>query len=88
MVILSEEVIYMVKIPYAQSNGSLTAEVKLSYAADVFLVNESNFRKYQSGQRFEYYGGHYTKTPVRINVSGIGRWYLIVDGSDYQYQFI
>lgn len=75
------------KIPYAQSNGSLTVEVELKHAADVFLVNESNFRKYQSGQRFEYFGGHYDKTPVRISVSGIGRWYLVVNGSDYRYRF-
>jgi len=88
MAILSKEVIYTVKIPYAQSKGTLTAEVKLSHAADVFLVNESNFRKYQSGQSFEYYGDHYKKTPVRITVSGIGRWYLIVNGSNYQYRFI
>lgn len=77
----------MAQIPYAQSNGRLTAEVQLKYAADVFLVDESNFRKFQSGQRYEYFGGHFKKSPAVITVNGIGRWYLIVRGSDYKYRF-
>jgi len=78
----------MAQIPYADSHGSLTAEVSLKHAADVFLVDSSNFQKYKAGQKFKYYGGHYTSTPVRISVSGTGRWYLIVRGDgQYQYRF-
>lgn len=78
----------MAKIPYADSTGSLSVEVKLEHAADVFLVDSTNFQKYKSGQGFKYYGGHYTTTPVNISVSGTGRWYLIVNGSGkYQYRF-
>lgn len=78
----------MVQVPYANSHGHLSVEVELQHAADVFLVDQSNFRKYQSGQRFRYFGGHYTKTPVRISVDGIGRYYLIVRGSGrYKYRF-
>ncbi|MFT9495832.1 DUF1883 domain-containing protein [Anaerosolibacter sp.] len=78
----------MVKIPYAESNGHLTVEVQLNYAADVFLVDSINYRRYTSGQRFEYFGGHYTRSPVRISVQGSGRWYLIVNGGgQYKYRF-
>ncbi len=77
----------MTQIPYAESNGILSVEVMLKNAADVFLVDSSNFQKYKSGRQFKYYGGHYTQTPVRISVSGNGRWYLIVLGSDYKYRF-
>lgn len=77
----------MTNIPYADSAGILNVEVKLHHAADVFLVDSTNFQLYRNGQRFKYYGGHYTKTPVRITVSGKGRWYLIVIGSAYQYRF-
>lgn len=78
----------MTKIPYANTNGSLSVEVDLKHAADVFLVDSSNYRKYQSGQRFNYFGGHYTKTPVNISVNGAGRWYLIVrGGGQYRYRF-
>lgn len=78
----------MVQIPYADSQGHLTVEVELSYAADVFLVDSVNFQRYKSGSRFTYYGGHYTTSPVRISVQGTGRWYLIVrGGGQYRYQF-
>lgn len=78
----------MAQIPYADSTGYLSVEVQLAHAADVFLVDSSNFQKYKNGQRFDYYGGHYTKTPVHISVNGKGRWYLIVRGSgQYKYRF-
>ncbi len=78
----------MVQVPYANSNGQLSVEVELQHASDVFLIDQSNFRKYQSGQRFKYFGGHYTKTPVRISVEGTGRYYLIVRGGGrYKYRF-
>lgn len=78
-----------VKIPYADSNGTLSVIVDLDYAADVFLVDSNNFRKYQRGESFKYHGGHYTSSPVKITVSGIGRWYLIVIGNtNYSYRFI
>lgn len=78
----------MAQVPYADSNGHLSVEVQLKHAADVFLVDYSNFQKYKSGKQFKYFGGHYTETPVHITVSGSGRWYLIVQGGgQYQYRF-
>lgn len=79
----------MTQIPYAHSNGQLSVEVDLKHAAEVFLVDQVNFNRYQQGQEFIYYGDYYTKTPVTINVQGVGRWYLIVnnDGEDYRYRF-
>ena len=78
----------MDKIPYADSSGRLSVEVHLEHAADVFLVDSINFQHYQNGQNFKYVGGHYTRTPVVITVSGVGRWYLIVQGSPrYRYRF-
>lgn len=77
----------MIKIPYADCHGTLSVEVRLKNTADVFLVDSANYRKYQNHQDFTYFGGHYTQTPVQITVSGNGRWYLIVVGSDYEYRF-
>jgi len=78
----------MSQIPYAESSGSLSVEVSLNNASDVFLVDSSNYQKYKNGQKYEYFGGNYTKTPVIITVSGSGRWYLIVRGSgQYKYRF-
>lgn len=75
------------KIPYADSSGHLTARVELRNAADVFLVDESNFCRFEKGLGFNYYGGHYTRSPVILRVEGSGRWYLVVIGSSYRYQF-
>ncbi|MDN3365381.1 DUF1883 domain-containing protein [Priestia megaterium] len=78
----------MTRIPYADSNGRLSVEVQLENAADVYLLDRTNFQKYQNGQDYKYYGGHCRQTPVNITVSGIGRWYLIVEGSrHYKYRF-
>lgn len=75
------------KIPYADTNGRLTAEVHLNNQANVFLVDDHNYRKMNSGQSFNYYGGFYKRTPVSISINKPGRWYLIVEGSDYKYRF-
>lgn len=78
----------MVNVPYADSTGYLSVEVQLNYAADVFLMDSTNFRRYQAGQSFEYFGGNYTRTPMHISVKGSGRWYLIVGGcGQYKYRF-
>lgn len=79
----------MAQVPYADSNGHLTVKVDLKHAADVFLVDSMNFHRYESGQGFKYFGGHYTRTPVTISVQGSGRWYLIVknNGEQYSYSF-
>ncbi|WP_073461383.1 DUF1883 domain-containing protein [Bacillus licheniformis] len=70
------------------TNDSLSVEVHLKHAADVFLVDRINFQHYKAGRSFKYYGGHYTRTPVRISVQGAGRWYLIVHGGgQYKYRF-
>lgn len=78
----------MTQIPYADSNGSLSVEVKLQHSADVFLVDSINYQHYTAGRDFRYFGGNYTKTPVTISVKGVGRWYLIVrGGGQYSYRF-
>ncbi len=78
----------VIEFPYAYSTGRLTVEVWLQCASDVYLVDELNFKKFQSGQSFRYSGGHYAHTPVRITILGYGRRYLIVRGNgQYQYRF-
>lgn len=78
----------MTQIPYADSNGTLSVEVQLQHAADVYLVDSTNFQHYKSGRNFKYFGGHYKRTPVNITVNGVGRWYLIVrGGGQYRYRF-
>lgn len=75
------------KIPYCKSKGSLSVKVVLKNASYVFLVDENNFRKYQNGQNFKYYGDYYERNPVNIKVNGTGTFYLIVEDSDYSYEW-
>ena len=81
----------MAQIPYADSTGRLSVKVELKHSSDVFLLDRLNYQKYNSGQKYEYFGGNYTQSPVNITVQGSGRWYLIVDnggsGEQYSYNF-
>lgn len=78
----------MVKIPYCDSNGILTAEVILKNQSNVFLLDQTNYNRYRQGQSFNYHGGYYKQNPVRITVKGVKRWYLIVENSACSYRFI
>ncbi|ARW50483.1 DUF1883 domain-containing protein [Levilactobacillus brevis] len=80
----------MNEIPYCDNRyGQLSVTVELQYTADVFLVDQANYNRYQQGANFTYFGGNYSTSPVTITVDGPGRWYLIVDygGSSAQYSY-
>lgn len=55
-------------------------EVRLSgSAANVRLMNSSNYSSYKNGRRHSYYGGLMTKSPVVLGVPNSGHWYVTVD---------
>jgi len=55
-------------------------EVTLSgNAANVRLLDSSNFSSYKNGRRHKYYGGLAKRSPVRIQVPHSERWYVVVD---------
>ncbi len=54
-------------------------EVALNIAANVQLLDTSNFNLYRSGQSFRYLGGHVTRSPHRITVPAAGHWHLTID---------
>ncbi len=51
--------------------------------ANVLLLNATNFRSYARGGRYQYYGGHYTNSPVRIAVPTTDEWFVVVDLGGY-----
>ena len=53
-------------------------EVRLSVAANVRLMDSSNYNSYKNGRRHRYYGGYVTKSPYRITVPSSGRWYVTI----------
>ena len=55
-------------------------EVSLSgNAANVMLIDSSNYSRYKRGERFQYAGGLAKKSPVRLGVPRSGHWYGVVD---------
>jgi hypothetical protein len=64
--------------------GGEIVEVTLSgSAANVRLMDSSNFQNYRSGKRHTYYGGHAKRSPVRLQVPRGGHWYITVDLGGY-----
>lgn len=42
-------------------------------------MDETNFRRYLRGDRFQYVGGHYTRSPVVLRTPSTGHWHVVVD---------
>lgn len=60
--------------------GGETVEVTLSgSAANVRLMDSSNFSNYKSGRHHSYYGGHAKRSPVRLRIPRAGHWHIAVD---------
>ena len=55
-------------------------EVTLSgSAANVRLLDSTNYQNYRSRRRHRYYGGLVKRSPVRIPIPHSGIWYVVVD---------
>lgn len=68
-----------------QLKGGEIVEVILSgNAANVRLMDSSNYSSYKNGRRHTFYGGHVKKSPVRIPVPRSGHWYVAIDLGGYR----
>lgn len=64
--------------------GGQIVQVTLSgTAANVLLMDSSNFSSYKGGRRCKYYGGHAKRSPVRIPVPHSGHWHVAIDLGGY-----
>ncbi len=67
-----------------QLNGGEIVEVILSgNAANVRLMDSSNYSSYKNGRRHNFYGGLAKRSPVRIPVPRSGHWYVTIDLGGY-----
>jgi hypothetical protein len=72
------------KYDLGYQHGGEIVEVTLhGNAANVLLLDSSNFQSYKSGRRYTYYGGHVTRSPYRIKVPQAGTWYVVIDLGGY-----
>ncbi|KQC11146.1 MAG: molecular chaperone Tir [Candidatus Cloacimonas sp. SDB] len=63
--------------------GEIVNVVLSGNAANVKLMNSSNFNNYKNGRRHTYYGGYAKKSPVKIPVPSSGQWFVTIDLGGY-----
>lgn len=55
-------------------NGGEVIEVNLDHAANVRLMDASNFQSYRQGARYRCFGGEARQSPIRLRVPQPCRW--------------
>lgn len=61
-------------------SGGEVVEVTLDgNAANVRLMDSANYSSFKNGSQHRYFGGHATRSPVRLQIPNSGHWYVVVD---------
>lgn len=69
-----------IHIPLGHQKRGATVEVVLKgNAANVRLLDSSNFSSYRNGRRHRYYGGLVRRSPYRVTIPRSGTWHVAVD---------
>jgi hypothetical protein len=58
--------------------------VELDHAANVKVMDESNFARYRRGEAHQYFGGQATRRLTAIQPPRPGRWHLTIDLGGYR----
>ncbi len=61
------------------SGGEVVVVTLSGNAANVRLMDSSDFNSYRNGQRHSYYGGLAERSPVRLGVPHSGNWHVTID---------
>lgn len=62
-----------------RSGGEVVEVVLFGNAANVRLMDSSNFSSYKSGRQHRHYGGLARQSPIRLLIPHAGQWYVVVD---------
>jgi len=65
---------YTVDVP-----DGMSVVVSLDRAANVQLMDDLNLSRYKRRERYRYFGGHTTASPVVLTPPHAGRWNVAVD---------
>lgn len=68
-----------VKYDLGSLDGGELVTVELRERANVLLMDTSNLRSYESGQRYRFIGGQALRSPVRLRVPNSGHWFVVLD---------
>ena len=66
------------------SRGQIVEVTLSGSAANVRLLDSSNFQRFKSNRRHTFYGGHATRSPIRLSVPRAGRWHVVIDLGGYK----
>lgn len=66
-----------------QLTSDQIVEVTLDKQANVRLLDEVNFLKYQRGEKHQYYGGLAEVSPAHVKPPCSGKWHLVIDLGGY-----
>lgn len=58
-------------------------EVTLGYAANVRIMDSSNYSSYKSGRKHNFLGGYVKKSPYKVMIPHTGHWYVVIDLGGY-----
>ncbi len=61
------------------SGGEIIEVTLKGSAANVRLMNNSNFQSYKSGRKHQYHGGLVKRSPYRLRVPSADQWHVTVD---------
>lgn len=62
-----------------RKRGEIVEVTLQGSAANVRLMDSSNFSNYKNGRQHSYHGGLVKQTPFKIAIPNSGRWYVTVD---------
>lgn len=62
-----------------QRNKGEIVEVTLTMAANVQLMDSSNFANYRNGRDYRYIGGLAKQSPFYLSIPSPGRWHVAID---------
>jgi hypothetical protein len=54
-------------------------EVTLDHAANVLLLDSTNYNNYRDGRAYRYHGGYAKISPLRLSPPRFDHWHLVVD---------
>lgn len=66
-----------------QSAGSVVRVTLEGDAANVRLMDSSNYRSFQRGEQHRFVGGNYGRSPVVLEVPHVGHWFVVIDYGGY-----
>lgn len=68
------------------SKGNIVEVTLKGNAANVLLLDSSNYNNYKNGRRYKYYGGFVKSSPYRVVVPNTGLWFVVINLGGYSGQ--